>query len=410
MTTQKLPEIDILRIISILIVIIAIHIPLSYAYNFYFDLDQYGVFLVNNVGIFVSMGSFVFVSGFGLYLNPNNRNLNSSEKIFSFLKKRLIRIFPLYWIAIILFIIFVGYSDIDPLYLMFHFLGLQIIVAPYFGAPMLTLWFIGVIMIYYYIYIIINYLGSIKLIIPASMVILLFFLILNGIFGLVESRFFLYYLLFILGITTAHIYTSSFYKNVKDRLKSIKPVILLLVPLCCAFLGLIALTFLTQLCFSTFNPDFLRYILARKPGRLFFLTITFSSSLFFQLATVILLLNLIMIFFILFSISSFSFVFRTFGLIFTKRKLESAVAITAYSTYSAYLFHRVFLTVFVAILTIALNLNMLELDNFYLVLLFVPFILIFSFLIQKAYDMICKSVPKFVNKYNLKLVFKKSSK
>ncbi|MHA2269768.1 MAG: acyltransferase family protein [Promethearchaeota archaeon] len=112
MSNQKLPEIDMLRIISILIVVILIHLPLSYAYNFYLDLDQFGVFLVNNVGIFVSMGSFVFVSGFGLYLNPKNRNLNSSNKILTFLKKRFLRIFPLYWIAIILFLIFwTPYAD-----------------------------------------------------------------------------------------------------------------------------------------------------------------------------------------------------------------------------------------------------------------------------------------------------------
>ena len=121
-----------LRIISILIAVLLIHIPLSYAYNFYLDLDQFGVFLVNNVGIYVSMGSFVFVSGFGLYLNPNNRNINSGKKLFTFLKKRFLRIFPLYWIAIVLFIIFVGYSNFDSLYLLFHFLGMQIIVTPYF--------------------------------------------------------------------------------------------------------------------------------------------------------------------------------------------------------------------------------------------------------------------------------------
>ena len=129
---HKLPEIDMLRIISILIAVLLIHIPLSYAYNFYLDLDQFGVFLVNNVGIYVSMGSFVFVSGFGLYLNPNNRNINSGKKLFTFLKKRFLRIFPLYWIAIVLFIIFVGYSNFDSLYLLFHFLGMQIIVTPYF--------------------------------------------------------------------------------------------------------------------------------------------------------------------------------------------------------------------------------------------------------------------------------------
>jgi len=389
MINQKLPEIDLLRIISILIVVIAIHIPLSYAYNFYIELDQYGVFLVNNVGIYVAMGSFVFVSGFGLYLNPNNRNLNSSKKIFSFLKKRFIRIFPLYWIAIILFLFFVGYLTMDPLYLMYHFFGLQIIVAPYFGPPMLTLWFIGIIVVYYLIFVILNSLGSIKLIIPASIAILFFFVFLSGISGLVENRFFLYYSLFILGIIAASIYTSSLYIRIKERLKSIHPVVLLLIPLCSAILGFIAFQYLTQFCFSAFISEFgsynLYFILQMNPD-------------FFQLTKVIFLINLIMVTFILFAIASFNFAFRTFRLIFSKRKIESAVSMTAYSTYGVYLFHRVFLVIFIAFLTNILNIDMLERENFYIVLLFVPFIFLFSYLIQKTLDWVWTLVPRNKNK------------
>ena len=151
------------------------------------------------------MGSFVFVSGFGLYLNPNNRNFNTAKKLLTFLKKRFLRIFPIYWIAIVLFIIFVGYLNIDPLYLLFHFLGMQILVTPYFGPPMLTLWFIGIIVIFYLIYIVLKSLGSIKLIIPASIGIPFFFVFLRGFFGLVEYRFLYYYFIFITGIVTAQI-------------------------------------------------------------------------------------------------------------------------------------------------------------------------------------------------------------
>ena len=391
MTNQKLPEIDVLRIISILIVVIAIHIPLSYAYNFYLDLDQYGVFIVNNVGIFVAMGSFVFVSGFGLYLNPNNRKLNSPKKILSFLKKRFIRIFPLYWIAIILFLFFIVYFNMDPLYLMYHFLGLQIIVAPYFGPPMLTLWFIGIILIYYLIYLVLNSLGSIKLIIPASIGILFFFLFLSGVFGLVENRFYLYYSMFVAGIITASIYTSPLYNRIKDRLRSIHPAVLLLIPLCSAVLGFIALSFLTQFCYSSFFSEFgsynLHFIYQTNPD-------------FFQLVTIILRINLIILAFIIFVISSFNFVFRAFRLIFPKRKIESAVSITTYSTYSVYLFHRVFLAIFIAFLTTILNLNMQLRDNLYIVLLFVPFIFVFSYVIQKASDGFWKLVSKIKKNYH----------
>jgi len=388
MTKPKLPEIDVLRIVSILIVVLLIHIPLSYAYYFYADLDQFGVFLVNNVGIFASMGSFVFVSGFGLYINPNNRIFHSTKKLAAFLKKRFIRIFPLYWIAIVLFVIFVGYSSIDPQYLLFHFLGLQIIVAPYFGPPMLTLWFIGIIVIYYLIYIVLNSLGSIKLIIPASIGIFFFFVFLRGFFGLVEYRFFYYYFIFIAGIVAAHIYTSSFYDRLKEHLKEIPKAILLLIPLCVAILGFITFQFLTQFTFSTFISEYGNY-------SLYFILETNPD--FFQIASIIFLLNLIIMAFIVFAISSLNFIFRTFRLIFSKRKIESIVSVIAYSTYCVYLFHRVFLGIFTYILTDSLNIDMRELDNYYIVLIFVPFIFLFSYLIQKALDWVWKLASKRIN-------------
>ena len=376
-----------LRIISILIVVLLIHIPLSYAYNFYLDLDQYEVFLVNNIGIYVSMGSFVFVSGFGLFLNPNNRYLNSKKKIFTFLKKRFLRIFPLYWIALVLFLLFVGYLGIDPLYLLFHFLGMQIIVAPYFGPPMLTLWFIGIIVIYYLIYVVLNSLGSIKLIIPASVGIFFFFVFLNGFFGLVEYRFFFYYFVFITGIVATHMYTSPAYNRFKERLRDIPRAILLLVPLCTAILGLLSFQFLTQFAYSTFISEFgnynLHFILETNPD-------------FFQLAAVIFLLNLIIMAFIIFAISLLNFIFRIFRLIFSNRKIESVVSVIALSTYCVYLFHRVFLVIFTAILTDNFNLDMRELDNYYLVLIFVPFIFLFSYLIQKSFDWVFKRTSKLV--------------
>jgi len=381
-----------LRIISILIVVFLIHIPLSYAYNFYLDLDQFGVFLVNNVGIYVSMGSFVFVSGFGLYLNPNNRNINSVKKLLTFLKKRFIRIFPLYWIAIVLFLFFVGYMNIDPLYLLFHFLGMQIIVAPYFGPPMLTLWFIGIIVIYYLIFVVLNSLGSIKRIIPASIAILFFFVFLKGFFGLVDYRFFYYYFIFIAGIVAAHIYTSPLYNRFKKHLREINRIVLLLIPLFTAILGFITFQFLTQFTFSTLISEYGNY-------NIYFILETNPD--FFQLAAIIFLINLIMMAFIVFAISFLNFIFRTFRLIFSKRKIESIVSVITYSTFGVYLFHRVFLGIFTFILSSGLNIDMRAQDNFYLVLIFVPFIFIFSYLIQKAFDWVWKRASRHTTNNDL---------
>jgi len=79
MTDERLTELDILRLISILIVVILIHIPNDYAYSYYIELEQYTIFLFHTLGIMVAMGSFVFLSGFGLYLNKNNRKINTFE-------------------------------------------------------------------------------------------------------------------------------------------------------------------------------------------------------------------------------------------------------------------------------------------------------------------------------------------
>lgn len=385
MASQKLPEIDILRIISILIVVLLIHIPISYAYNFYLDLDQFETFLVNNVGIYVAMGSFVFVSGFGLSLNPNNRNLNSPKKLLTFLKKRFIRIFPLYWIAIVLFVVFVGYSDMDPLYLMYHFFGLQIIVAPHFGPPMLTLWFIGIIVIYYLIYLVINIIKSPLWSIPMTIAILFFFMALNGVFGLVEIRFFRYYCIFIAGIVAAHIYTSPLYTRFKERLREKSRVIVLLISLCFAIIGFLSFQFLTQYFYSALISEYgtwsLGFILMTNPD-------------FYQMAAIIFMTNLTIIAFLTFIISTFSFIFHSLRLIFSKRKVESVVSVISYSTYGVYLFHRVFLVIFIYILTTEFNLDMRELENYFLVLIFVPFIFLFSYLIQKAIDWVWKRVFK----------------
>jgi len=192
--------------VSILIVIIFVHLK-DYGYSFYVEVDLYGIYYFNGLGIYVAMGSMVFLSGFGLFLNKDNREINSPSKLITFVKKRFLRIFPLYWIAIPLFVLFVGYLDIDTLYLLAHFMGMQIIVAPIFGPPMLTLWFIGIIVVYYLIFLVLSYLGSLKKIIPGAIVILFIFVYLNIMFGLVEYRFFYYYLFFILGIVMANFYT-----------------------------------------------------------------------------------------------------------------------------------------------------------------------------------------------------------
>ncbi|MEE9574079.1 MAG: hypothetical protein V3W20_13575, partial [Candidatus Neomarinimicrobiota bacterium] len=80
----------------------------------------------------------------------------------------------------------------------------------------------------------------------------------------------------------------------------------------------------------------------------------------------------------------------------SKRKIESIVSVIAYSTFGVYLFHRVFLGIFTFLMTNELNIDMRELDNYYLVLIFVPFIFLFSYLIQKSFEWVFKRTSKLV--------------
>ena len=327
-------------------------------------------------GIDVAMGSFVFISGFGLYLNKNNRSINTLEKLSTFLKKRFLRIFPLYWIALILFVLFVGYSNINIIYLLAHVVGLQIIVAPLFGPPILTLWFIGIIVIYYLIFIFLSFLGSIKRIIPVSIAILIFFAFLNMVFGLVEYRFFFYYLIFIAGIISASIYTSPQYNKITEKINRRK-AIPFVITLCVTVISFTIYLILSEYYYITLNLEygttFLQVILDQNPG-------------IFESTFLILLLDLRILLFIIFTLSLFHFLVSILRLIFPKRNVGTIFSLIAYSTFCVYLFHRIFLIFYTVILMDILDLAIYERLEFNIVLLFVPFIFLFSYLIQKFSD------------------------
>ena len=355
-----------------------IHIPNNYAYSFYIELDAYTRFFLHTLGIDVALGSFVFLSGFGLYLQKNNREINSSDKLISFIKKRLLRIFPLYWIALILFLIFFDfYQGMNNIYLLAHILGMQIIVAPLFSSPIWTLWFIGIIVIYYLIFIFLSYLGSSKKIIPASLVILAVFLFLHFNFNLVELRFFVYYLPFVLGIVIADIYTSSYYLKIKEKLMNMSKFVPPLTVLCCAILGWILYTNLAKFTYSYFLSNY---------GTTFLVFIIDQQITIFEFMSLILLTDFIIVAFIVFTLAMFNLIIRILSLIIDKVYIVKALSLGAYSTYAVYLFHRPFLICFNFLMLEIFNINMLYKSNFYLTFLSIPMLFLLSFLIQKTAD------------------------
>jgi peptidoglycan/LPS O-acetylase OafA/YrhL len=148
---------------------------------------------------------FFFISGFVLYFSHDG--IKTAADTLAFWKKRVIRIYPLYWLALILFFVLVSYN-IGPLNIDISFKGmliqllcLQALLGPRFINPVYTLCFVGVILIFYLVYPLIVYpSGDGTHLILASCAVLLPFVVMRLAFNIIDFRFFIYYGIFVAGI------------------------------------------------------------------------------------------------------------------------------------------------------------------------------------------------------------------
>jgi peptidoglycan/LPS O-acetylase OafA/YrhL len=197
---ERIREIDILRLAAMLL-ILAAHLA-SYVSSP--ELAAREPYLV-----VPGLSLFVFISG--LALDLGRRRMSTAGDVLDFCKRRLLRIYPLYLPALGLFVAMFHYGglyhqvDFSPVLpnTMIHVMGAQALLSPRV-APMFTLWFIGAILMYYIVYIILVrfcptlrglLVGSALLVAPLAAVRLLF--------GMIDDRFFLYYPFFIVGIVAS---------------------------------------------------------------------------------------------------------------------------------------------------------------------------------------------------------------
>ena len=128
---RKLISIDYMRAVSMLYIVAFWHL-LEYTNAF----PQYKNLLTGVLTVSV-LGLFVFISGY-LVGGAKGRSLSPLE----FYKKRIIRIYPLYALAILLFYLY-GINGSQTS--LFSLLGLSM----YYGPKPITLWFITAIVVYY---------------------------------------------------------------------------------------------------------------------------------------------------------------------------------------------------------------------------------------------------------------------
>lgn len=195
LTKERIIAFDFIRFIAILLVVFShfLKVPFDTAY----------------LGI-LGNALFFFISGYLIHLN--NPVINSKADILKFYKKRVLRIFPLYVLALLLFIIistatgtsvqlFGNISDYSVYDVVCNFLGLQGIFYPTFIMQN-ALWFIGMILIYYLLYPIIMFISKQKILkyILFSIVAIGILVVLRVTIGLVEGGVFEYYFIFVAGV------------------------------------------------------------------------------------------------------------------------------------------------------------------------------------------------------------------
>ena len=155
---KRIFHIDLLRALTIIIIIWVFHIS-NYSSVDYIS-NEFDFIL------YISLGIIIYISGY--FLSKHNPNLDTKEKVMTFARKRLLRIYPLYLIALLLFILT---YDMDTFEILSHVFLVNTII----GNSVETLWFVSMICLFYFLFPLIVYYSSIKKVILRSLIIFFLF-------------------------------------------------------------------------------------------------------------------------------------------------------------------------------------------------------------------------------------------
>lgn len=222
---------DLIRSISIVLILLT-HFTNYIQTQILFSILEYGSSYFAEFGL----GGFFFLSGFLLY---NTHGYNQVDDILVFYKRRFFRIMPLYWCALFIFIIgnnfifFNNHSPISVTSMFAHFIGGQLLLSPYV-SPLFTLWFIGALIPFYLIYpfLIKNTKDNSSMLIGISVGFFVVFILINKFLGIIsDTRFYMYYIIFIAGIFSnmSGIYVNTMYSKYL-KLNAVLLVFLIVCP------------------------------------------------------------------------------------------------------------------------------------------------------------------------------------
>jgi peptidoglycan/LPS O-acetylase OafA/YrhL len=186
----KIQEFDILRALAIILLMVHHSEP--------YGLKLFGFSLEGLSPYFeaVLLGIFFYISGYLTGRSFQKENKGSVSFFFS----RMVRIFPPYLFAVALYIFVLGIT-LKKFNLFVYLTGTHFIFAPNYAKIVLTLWYVGAIILFYLIFglLLANLHSTRGLIIGATMVFAVVYA-LHQWTGLIDERFFKYYIVFLIGI------------------------------------------------------------------------------------------------------------------------------------------------------------------------------------------------------------------
>ena len=314
-SSPRLLYMDFLRAIAILYIVAVRHLD-DYAGNIYHN-------KLDDVTTYSFLGLFMFISGYLLSLNAP---INNKSDLWNFIRRRFLRIYPLYVLALFLFMLcsLMSFKSV-----LLHTALLNVLL----DKPVITLWFVSIICVFYIIYPIIVYKYSVPKTVIISISLCSVFILLKEQFGLLDENLILFFPLFILGIV------SSKHKLI-DRFIPNKNFVI------CSVLVFIISSFL--------------YFEAPEFNQVFLILLMMSAVPFLIL------------------------IGKLVSPIVNKRVYVNI----AYASFCMYLFHRVIFYLITHIYSPSNNIYMV----IYLTLIAVPIIYVTSFYLQKYYDRITRRI------------------
>ena len=373
---KRLPELDIVRALAICI-IVAVHSYwfLASGTNSISGQDVVSTNLFRSLIVDLGLALFFFLSGFALY--RNNQILSTWHDVIDFFRKRALRIFPLYWLALFVFIICfnalpfntlaAGYNPVDISYfpshsvsaILVYVLGFQALLSPQAtNEPIRLLWFVGVILVYYAAYpLIVAFSSRITKFIAISALVFLALWALQLVIHTVTPELFLFFGVFVGGIL------ASKYALVDKFILHVSEV-----------------SYIAQLTTSTTAAG----IQVAGLGALLF----FFSSPRGEAASLVLVaaVNALLMLFSFFLVAGVKILATN-----PRDSSYRLYRLIAYSSYAVYLFHLPLLLMLGFALTYVLNLTVLQ-TNAVLIFIGVPSMFVVCYLIQALQDVTMKRI------------------